>query len=354
MAPVTRALAARPRCDHTVVLTGQHPGLAPFFAAASPDTVQELRFDPAAKSPARMREGLHRLLCGAFAKAPADLVLVHGDTTSALAGAFAARDCGIALGHVEAGLRSYDYRQPWPEEGYRVAIDALADLLFAPTEAAADNLRRERRVTGQIVVTGNTGIDALLAARAPAEERAELRAEDGRRTVLVTCHRKENQGAPVQAICAALKQLAREKAVEIVVLLHPNRHARRPLEEALSGAPGVRLLEPLRYEEMVRLMDASWLILTDSGGLQEEGPALGTPVFVMRHVTERPEGLASENIRLVGTATEAIVDAVSDLLDDPVRYERMSRPALPFGDGQAAPRIVDALEAWLQPRRLRA
>jgi UDP-N-acetylglucosamine 2-epimerase (non-hydrolysing) len=354
MSPVARALAARPQLEHRVVLTGQHKGLAPLFEDCPPGSVQELRFDPTAKSVPRLREGLHRLLCGAFVDAPVDLVLVHGDTSSALAGAFAARDCGIALGHVEAGLRSFDFRQPWPEEGYRVAIDALADLLFAPTEAAAENLRRDPRATGRIFVTGNTGIDALLGTRAPMEERAVPGEDSGRKTILVTCHRKENQGEPVQAICAALKRLAREEPVEIAVLLHPNRHARRPLEEALAQEPRIRLLEPLPYAEMVRLMDRSWLILTDSGGLQEEGPALGTPVFVLREVTERPEGLASDALRLVGTATGSIVDAVRELLHDPVLYERMSRPSLPFGDGRAAPRIADAVEAWLQPKRMHA
>jgi UDP-N-acetylglucosamine 2-epimerase len=354
MAPVARALAARPRLEHRVVLTGQHKDLAPLFADCPTRSVQELHFDPASKSVPRLREGLHRLLCGAFAVAPVDLVLVHGDTASALAGAFAARDCGIALGHVEAGLRSFDFRQPWPEEGYRVAIDALADLLFAPTEAAAENLRRDPRATGRIFVTGNTGIDALLEARARVEERAVVRGDRGRKTILVTCHRKENQGEPVQAICAALRRLAREEPVEIAVLLHPNRHARRPLEEALAQEPCIRLLEPLPHGEMVRLMDRSWLILTDSGGLQEEGPALGTPVFVLREVTERPEGLASDAVRLVGTATQSIVDAVRELLHDPALYERMSRPSLPFGDGKAAPRIAEAVEAWLQPRRMRA
>jgi UDP-N-acetylglucosamine 2-epimerase (non-hydrolysing) len=354
MMPVARAFAARPRLEHRVVLTGQHQGLAPLFADCPQGIVRELSFDPASRSAARLREGLHRLLCGAFAGSPADLVLVHGDTTSALAGAFAARDCNIPLGHVEAGLRSFNFKQPWPEEGNRVVIDALSDLLFAPTHAAADNLRREVRVTGRIIVTGNTGIDALFATRRPREAEPRIGDEAGLRTIVVTCHRKENQGAPLAAVCAALKRLAREEAVEIALPLPMNRHARRPLEEALGGEPRIRLLEPLDHADMVRLMDASWLIMTDSGGLQEEGAALGKPVFVLRDVTERPEALASNNLMLVGTEEETIVRAVSRLLREPGHYAMMSRPSLAFGDGKAAPRIADAIEAWFAPKRLRA
>jgi UDP-N-acetylglucosamine 2-epimerase len=355
MAPLARVLAARPRLEHKVVLTGQHKALGALFEGLPEGTVRELQFDPSKRSAPRLREGLHRLLCGAFAGAPADLVLVHGDTSTALAGAFAARSCGIPIGHVEAGLRSFNFKQPWPEEGYRVAIDALSDLLFAPTEAAAENLRRDPRVNGQIFVTGNTGIDALFAARGESALRPATLAEDGgRRRIVATCHRKENQGEPLQSICAALKRLGREEPVDIVVPLPVNRHARSALEEALGGAPGITLIEPLPYGEMVRLLDESWLILTDSGGLQEEGAALGTPVFVLRPVTERPEALATNNLMLVGTEEEAIVRSVSRLLREPDHYELMSRPSLAFGDGKASPRIADAIERWLRPKHQRA
>jgi UDP-N-acetylglucosamine 2-epimerase (non-hydrolysing) len=353
MAPLARALAARPRLDHRVVLTGQHQALAPIFAGLPEGCVHELAFNPSSRTAAGLRESLHRLLCGTFAGAPADLVLVHGDTSTAMAGAFAARDCGIAIGHVEAGLRSFNFRKPWPEEGYRTVIDAISELLFAPTHAAAENLRRDPRVKGRIYVTGNTGIDALFQAR--GAEGAETPAADGGlKTILVTCHRKENQGAPVLAVCAALKRLAVEEPVEIALPLPMNRHARRPIEQALCGCPRIRLLEPLDHGEMVRLMELSWLILTDSGGLQEEGAALGKPVFVLRDVTERPEALASNNLLLVGTEEDAIVRAVSRLLREPSHYAMMSRPSLAFGDGKAAPRIADAVEAWLEPKRLRA
>ncbi|HEY7810166.1 MAG TPA: UDP-N-acetylglucosamine 2-epimerase (non-hydrolyzing) [Allosphingosinicella sp.] len=353
MEPVARALAGRPRLRHRVVLTGQHKALRRIFAACAPEAIEELTFDPSSRSPARLREGLHHLLCGTFAAAPPDLVLVHGDTATAMAAAFAARDCGIPIGHVEAGLRSFNFKQPSPEEGYRVAIDSFAELLFAPTHVAADNLRREARVKGRVFVTGNTGIDALFAARTASTARPAVREDGDLKTIVVTCHRKENQGAPVASVCAALRRLADEQPVKIVVPLPMNRHVRKPLEEMLAGHPRISLIEPLDYREMVQLMERCWLILTDSGGLQEEGAALGKPVFVLRDVTERPEALATNNLMLVGSETEAIVRAVSRLLREPEHYELMSRPSLAFGDGKAAPRIADAIEAWLEAKRRR-
>lgn len=349
MAPVVRALARRPRLRQRLILTGQHAGLARHFDLA-PDLVRELPYDPRGRTAARLRETLHQTLCGHFQSEAIDLVLVQGDTASALAGAFAAKDCGIPIAHVEAGLRSHDLTQPWPEEGNRVAIDALAQLLFAPTECAAHNLRREWRVRGRIELTGNTGIDALFETRAgfaaapPAQERL----------ILASCHRKENQGAPLLAVAAALKRIAAELPVSVAVLLHPNRHARAAMEQALADAPRVRRLEALEYEDMVRLLDRSWLLLTDSGGLQEEGPALGKPVLVLRDVTERGEAMATGNIQLVGTDSMRIFKAVSGLLADEDRYAAMSRPAFPFGDGKASERIAATIDAWLEARRIRA
>jgi UDP-N-acetylglucosamine 2-epimerase (non-hydrolysing) len=354
MGPVVRALEARPRISQQVVLTGQHRGLGEYFAGTSA-ALRELPYDPRGRTPARLRETLHEVLCGHFQRQPIDLVLVQGDTASAFAGALAARGCGIPVGHVEAGLRSFDLTQPWPEEGNRVAIDALSDLLFAPTEAAAENLRREWRVKGRIWVTGNSGIDAVLDARdriartEPAAEGAEAP-----RLVLVTCHRRENQGKPIASVCAALKEMAARLPVRVALVLHPNRHARRGVEEALAGTEGIELLEPLGHGEMVRLMERSWLILTDSGGLQEEAPALGKPVLVLRNVTERGEALASENIELVGTDTRRIVAAVEELLDNPEKLARMSRVAFPFGDGRAGPRSAASVEGWLAERGCRA
>jgi UDP-N-acetylglucosamine 2-epimerase (non-hydrolysing) len=351
MAPVVRALAGCCGIDQQLVLTGQHRGLACFFRDLGAHCVCELPFDPKGRSAVKLREALHRVLCGHFQRTPADLVLVHGDTVSALAGALAARDCGLAIGHVEAGLRSFDIEHPWPEEGNRMVIDALSDLLFAPTELSAVNLRADWRVAGEIHVTGNTGIDALFHARGRC--RPAPAGDAGRRTILVTCHRKENQGAAFEAIAGALKRLVRELPVEIVLPLHTNPHLRRAVTAQLGDEPHVRLVEALEHEEMVALMEASWILLTDSGGLQEEGPALGKPVLVLREVTERPEAMAGDGVALVGTDPARIFAAVAELLDDPDKLARMSVPSLPFGDGHAAPRIVAATEKWLARRRVR-
>lgn len=347
MAPVALALERLPDIDHQIFLTGQHSDLAGYFDPRW--SLRQLRFDPRGRSVERLRTGLRALLCGRFRRSPADLVLVHGDTTSAAAGALAARDCSIPIGHVEAGLRSFDLDRPWPEEGHRVAIDALSDLLFAPTEEAALNLRNEARVKGRIFVTGNTGIDALLQVRARNPRPAGPSAQT-RRMILVTCHRRENQGEPAQAVCRALKRMTGELPVQVVAPLHFNPRARGAMEASLAGADHVRLLEPQGYESMVRLMDESWLVLTDSGGLQEEAPALGKPVLVLRDVTERPEALATGNLELVGTDPDRIFAAVAGLLSDTGKYARMARPAFPFGDGHAADRIAGAIEAWLAER----
>ena len=276
--------------------------------------------------------------------------MVHGDTSSALAGALAARDCGSAIGHVEAGLRSFDIRQPWPEEGNRIAIDALSHLLFAPTDHAAANLERDWRVRGSVHVTGNTGIDALLREVAAIPPGTSV-GEAGDTLIVVTCHRKENQGREVDSVCRAVRTIARSLPAQIAFVLHSNPLVRAPVEAALAGEPNVRLLEPLGYGEMVRLIAASSLILTDSGGLQEEGPALGKPVLVMRNLTERPEAFASRHLELVGTDTVAIVTAVAALLADPERLARLCVPAFPFGDGRAAPRIAAIVERWCDGRR---
>lgn len=347
MAPVARLLNARAGIDHSLLLTGQHSGLARYFDL--PETrIRALDFDPRGRSQRALRKALQTLLCGDFRRRRVDLVLVQGDTTSAVAGALAARDCGIPIGHVEAGLRSFDLRRPHPEEGHRIAIDRLAHLLFAPSEAAAENLRRDARAESRIWVTGNTGIDSLLRSRARLGARRP--AGGVRRRILVTCHRRENQGERVRGLCDALKRLVRELPVEIVLPLHPNRHVRRAFEQALAGTPSIELTEPLDHEEMVRRMDESWLILSDSGGLQEEAPALGRPLLVLRNVTERPEALATGNVELVGTEPDRIVAAVARLLADPDRHARMARPAFPFGDGRAAERIAAAIDSWLGDR----
>jgi len=348
MAPLARALDRSRSLRHRLLLTGQHSGLAPLFPDVRPECVAELRFDPSRRTAVTLRESLHRLLCRTLASGRPDLVLVHGDTTSALAGAFAAWDCGVALGHVEAGLRSFDLRQPWPEEGNRVVIDALSTLLFAPTERAAENLDREWRVKGRVLVTGNTGIDALFEAAVRLPPQPPLAGR--RRPILVTCHRKENQGDGADRVCRALRQLVRELPVTVELPLHTNPTTRAAVQSQLEGVADIHLHEPLSHGAMVGLMKRCWIILTDSGGLQEEGSALGKPVLVLRSVTERPEALATGNLELVGTDPARILDSVRSLLSSPAKLARMSRPCFAFGDGRAAPRIASAIEEWLAGR----
>ena len=344
MAPVVRAIEEHADVSQLVLLTGQHSDLERSFDFLPLTALERLDVNTAEQTAGEIREGIHHALCRHPAVRQADLVLVQGDTSSALAGALAARDCGVPVGHVEAGLRSFDRQQPWPEEGNRVEIDAIADLLFAPSEDAARNLGAEPAVTGTVYVTGNSGIDAVLHARARS---AQPPASVGRRIILVTCHRRENRGRSLRGIAGALKRLARELPVEIVLPLHPNRHVRGGIEHLLGSEPHIHLIEPLDHQQMVGLMDRSWLILTDSGGIQEEGPALGKPVLVLRNVTERSEAVASSNVELVGTDPDRIFDAVCDLFADGAKYQRMSAPAFPFGDGRAAPRIARIVDEFL-------
>lgn len=346
MAPVVRALCDRPNIEQCVLLTGQHHGLAGSFERL-PAKLCGLDVDPRDRSFEELRDSIKAGILAHLAVEPADLVIVQGDTTSALAGALAARERGIAVAHVEAGLRSFDPTQPWPEENNRVAIDAVATLLFAPTDAAAANLVAEPAVTGSIYVTGNSGIDALLHACAAMPDEPPAK---GRKTIVVTCHRKENQGADMRRICDGLIRLVEELPVQIVFPLHPNRHLRLCITRLLERKPHIKLVEALDHQSMVRLMRRSWLILTDSGGIQEEAPALGTPAFVLRDVTERGEAVG--NIRLIGTDPDAIFAEVNHMLMDEVHYARMARPALPFGDGHAAPRMAAHIEDWLTGRRL--
>ena len=239
---------------------------------------------------------------------------------------------------------------PWPEEEYRTAIDAQSELLFAPTETAAANLRREA-LPGAIHVTGNTGIDALfnLQGQLPRPKRAT----DGAKRILVTCHRRESWGHGLQSIAAALKLLARCDDVAIDFILHPNEHVSRTMRDCLGGHERIALVAPCSHADLVARIREAYLVLSDSGGIQEEAPALGVPLLVLREKTERPEGLASGNAQLVGTATDRIVDAAHNVLTNPAVRERMGQRSLPYGDGQAAPRIATIIDAWLRQKRSR-
>jgi UDP-N-acetylglucosamine 2-epimerase (non-hydrolysing) len=348
MAPVVRALAERPALRQEVILTGQHSGLEDHFDLPA-HAVTSLGINLREQTAGEIREAIHLALLRRFIARRPSLVLVQGDTSSAVGGALAAADCGVPIGHVEAGLRSGDLQQPWPEEENRILIDELSHLLFAPTEAAALNLAAEPELKGEVFVTGNSGVDALFHARlsCPAAP-----APSQRKTILVTCHRRENQGAKLRGIARALERLALELPVEIVFVLHSNPHLSRTVERLLGGTPNITLAPPVEHREMVCLMERSWLILTDSGGIQEEGPALGRPVLVLRERTERGEALATENVELVGTDGNRIFAAVSRLLANPAAYARMTRPSFPFGDGKAAPRIAAIVETYLGAKEL--
>ena len=284
-----------------------------------------------------------------------DWILVQGDTTTVMAAAIAAHHRRVKVGHVEAGLRTGDRANPFPEEMNRVVTDHIADIHFAPTGRARQNLLREGITRSSIHVTGNTVIDALLwAADQPATSEMESLftqlgiaaqgdAEAGPRLILVTAHRRENFGAPLQDICAALREIARRDDVCIVYPVHRNPHVWDPVHELLGNVPRIHLIPPVDYLTLVHLMKRSTIILTDSGGIQEEAPSLGVPVLVLRQTTERPEAVEAGVARVVGTDPNVIAGAAQQLLDEPAVYASMSQSVNPYGDGHAAEHIVRAL-----------
>jgi len=280
--------------------------------------------------------GLERAL---VAETP-HLVLVHGDTTTTMAAALAAFYQRIPVGHVEAGLRTHDRYYPFPEEGMRVLTDALATYHFAPTATAKENLLREGVEPASVSVTGNTVIDALLdVAERPGPPVAGVPA--GGRIILVTAHRRENFGEPLANICAALREVADNfPDVRIVYPVHPNPNVRKAAVAVLCGHERIHLLDPLPYAHFVRLMKDSYIVVTDSGGLQEEAPSLGKPVLVLRGETERPEGVVAGTIKVIGTRREDVVREIRTLLTDAAAYRAMAEAVNPYGDGQASRRIV--------------
>lgn len=282
-----------------------------------------------------------------------DIILVHGDTTTTLAASLSAYYARIRVGHVEAGLRTGDKYSPWPEEMNRRITGSITDIHFAPTEKAKDNLLREGTAPDTIHITGNTVIDALLdvVTRVRHDDLLHNRFtkqfdffDPDKRMVLVTGHRRENFGSGFENICQALAEIAQRGDVQIVYPVHLNPNVQEPVRRILSGVENVTLIEPLDYLPFVYLMDRSTLLVTDSGGVQEEAPSLGKPVLVMRNTTERPEAVDAGTVRLVGTDQEKIVAEVNRLLDDAEAFESMSRAHNPYGDGHAAERICSVLK----------
>ncbi|WP_348538845.1 non-hydrolyzing UDP-N-acetylglucosamine 2-epimerase [Sphingomonas alba] len=339
LAPVVSALDRR-GMRLRLILTGQHPLSAADYGLSAHE---HIRLGCSGGSdPRDLVERVSRSVSPLLAERPG-LIIVHGDTASAFGGALTAFATRIPVAHVEAGLRSFDPQMPWPEEEFRTAIDARADLLFAPTEISAANLEAEN-VPGRIFVTGNTGIDALLAV---LDRLPRTSPDSGRSLVLlVTCHRRESWGDGLRSIAAALSDLAGRHPLEIRLVLHPNPAVASVMRELLPDKSGVRLLEPVTHEQMIKTMLAADIILSDSGGMQEEAPALGVPLLVLREKTERPEGVASGNMLLVGTDRNRIVASVEFLLDPGVRAA-MSRRAFPYGDGQSAERIAGHIAEYL-------
>lgn len=353
MAPVVAALAAQEAIEARVCVTAQHRemldqvlalfGIRPDFDLDLMKPGQDLT-----DITAGVLDGMRRV----FADYRPDRVLVHGDTSTTMAASIAAFYHRIPVGHVEAGLRTGNLYAPWPEEANRKLTGALADLHFAPTASSRDNLLREGIDAGSIHVTGNTVIDALLDVAHRLDVDTTLREscatqfpflDASRRLVLVTGHRRENFGEGFERICRGLAEIAKRDDVQVVYPVHLNPNVRKPVNEILSGIDNVHLIEPLDYLPFVYLMKNSSVIITDSGGVQEEAPSLGKPVLVMREVTERPEAVEAGTVRLIGTDMTRMVQETNRLLDDNTEYERMSKAHNPYGDGKAADRIVKTL-----------
>lgn len=353
MAPVVKALANAEQIEARVCVTAQHREML--------DQVLDLfrivpDYDLNLMKPGQdltdITANVLRGLKPVIVEFNPDLVLVHGDTTTTMAASLAAYYQRVPVGHVEAGLRTGNILSPWPEEVNRKVAGAITRLHFAPTERSRQNLLAENVLAEHIHVTGNTVIDALQEVVARIENDPVLAADlaerlpldSSRRMILVTGHRRESFGGGFERICSALRRIAESNDVEIVYPVHLNPNVKGPVESLLSGFSNVHLIEPQDYLPFVYLMYRSTIILTDSGGIQEEAPSLGKPVLVMRENTERPEAVHSGTVRLVGTDEDLIVTSVFDLLDDQAAYEAMSFSHNPYGDGCAAKRIIEIIQ----------
>ncbi len=348
MVPVVKALEKQPEIESIVCLSGQHREmLQQVLDAFKVEDDYNLNIMKPRQTvttiTASIIEGLEQL----FKDEKPDLLLVHGDTTTAFAGALAGFYAGVPVGHVEAGLRSFDKTSPFPEEMNRCLISRIADLHFAPTTANRENLETEKTV-GKVYVTGNTVIDALKMTVSSnyVYQSADLQKIDLNkgRLVLVTAHRRENLGQPLRQICTAIRQMVEQNEdVQVVYPMHLNPAVREAAREILGGLDRVHLIEPLDVFDMHNLMSRCFMVMTDSGGLQEEAPALGKPVLVLRTETERPEAVAYGTVKMAGVETEVILGMANELLRDPEAYAKMAHAVNPYGDGKAADRIAAAI-----------
>lgn len=348
MAPVVKALEAAAGVECAVCVTAQHRGMLDqvlsLFGIEPAYDLDIMRPDQdLTHITSAVLSGVGEVLDDC----QCDRVLVHGDTTTTMAASLAAFYRHVPVGHVEAGLRTGDVFAPWPEEMNRRLCDTIADIHYAPTDGAADNLRAEGKTESSIVVTGNTVIDALLDVSAGLDQAVHEKAmpflDSNKRMILVTGHRRENFGQGFENICHALAELGTRDGVQIIYPVHLNPNVQEPVRRILQDTPNVHLIEPLDYPAFVFLMREAHFVITDSGGIQEEAPSLGKPVLVMRDVTERPEAVEAGTVRLVGAETDTIVAEANRLLDDDAAYATMSKAHNPYGDGKAAGRIVDDL-----------
>jgi UDP-N-acetylglucosamine 2-epimerase (non-hydrolysing) len=352
LCPVILRLKANPAFDVRVAVTGQHRQMLDQVLAAFrvvPD------YDLNVMMPRQTLAGLSARLLAALepvlSETAPDIVFVQGDTTTTLCGALAAFYARIPVGHIEAGLRTGDMVLPFPEEMNRVVAGRLAAIHFAATDGAKQNLLREGVAPETIHVTGNSGIDAVLMVRDRLDSAELPRAQfdflnPSRRLVVVTAHRRESFGEGFENICRAIARIARRDDVQIAFPVHRNPNVTEPVHRHLEGLANVHLIEPLDYVPFVDLMSRAWLLLTDSGGIQEEGPSLGKPVIVMRDKTERPEAVEAGTVRLAGADEDRIVAEVGRLLDDASAREAMARVHNPYGDGHASERIEAATMAF--------
>lgn len=347
MCPLVNELKTRKTIETLVCVTGQHRqmldqvldafGVVPDYDLSIMKEKQTL-FDITAGILMKIKAVLEKVL--------PDVVLVHGDTSTTFVTALACFYLQIPVGHVEAGLRTYNIDSPFPEEFNRQAVGILARYHFAPTERSRDNLLREGKAPEHIYVTGNTAIDALKTTVRDEYTHPELIWSKGSRLITITAHRRENLGEPMHQMFRAIRRIMDEhKDVKAIYPIHMNPVVRKAAKEELGDCDRIHLIEPLDVLDFHNFLARSYLILTDSGGIQEEAPSLGKPVLVMRDTTERPEGVAAGTLKLVGTKEEAIYQSFKELLENPTAYETMSKASNPYGDGFASKRIADILEA---------
>jgi UDP-N-acetylglucosamine 2-epimerase (non-hydrolysing) len=359
MLPVVKALRRVHHLQTTLAVTGQHREmLDQVFSAFDERPDIDLNLMVPNQTLAGVTANVILRMTDVLNDLKPDVILVHGDTTTAMATAIAGFYCRCRVGHVEAGLRTHDLQRPWPEEFNRVTIDAIADYLFAPTASARDNLQSEYNQRAKILVTGNTGIDALLFVSDAIDRDIALQnklaarydyLDSSRNLVLVTGHRRESFGEGFQRICDGLISIAERPDVEVLYPVHLNPAVRTVINDRLNCRSNIRLIEPVEYLDMVYLMKRAKILVTDSGGIQEEGPALGRPVLVMRDVTERPEALSTGVVKLIGTDPIRMRTEVDLLLDDDERYRSLALPVFPYGDGTAATKIAEFIGKEFTP-----